>query len=86
MNRRLLTILLISFAIAGACAFLVYKIVGTRMMAAKPVVTTRVVAAANDIKLGAVLAVVVAAAFIAIVAASARRSLAASAWTMPFWT
>jgi pilus assembly protein CpaB len=56
MNRRLLTILLISFAIAGACAFLVYKIVGTRMMAAKPVVTTRVVAAANDIKLGAVLA------------------------------
>ena len=56
MNRRLLTILLISFVIAGACAFLVYKIVGNRMMAAKPVVTTRVVAAASDIKLGAVLA------------------------------
>ena len=56
MNRKLLTILLISFAIAGACAFLVYKIVGTRMLAAKPVVTTKVVAAAADIKLGAVLA------------------------------
>ncbi|MGC1462041.1 MAG: Flp pilus assembly protein CpaB [Terracidiphilus sp.] len=56
MNRRLLTILLISFAIAGACAFLVYKIVGTRMSAAKPVVTTKVVAAATDIKLGVVLA------------------------------
>lgn len=56
MNRRLLTILLISFMIAGACAFLVYKIVGARMMAAKPVVTTRVVAAASDIKLGTVLA------------------------------
>jgi pilus assembly protein CpaB len=56
MNRRLLTILLISFVIAGACAFLVYKIVGARMMAAKPVVTTRVVAAASDIKLGTVLA------------------------------
>jgi pilus assembly protein CpaB len=55
MNRRLLTILLISFVIAGACAFLVYKIVGARMMAAKPVVTTNVVAAASDIKLGSVL-------------------------------
>lgn len=55
MNRRLLTILLISFMIAGACAFLVYKIVGARMMAAKPVVSTRVVAAASDIKLGTVL-------------------------------
>ncbi len=56
MNRRLLTILLISFLIAGACALLVYKIVGARMLASKPVVTTRVVAAANDIKLGTVLA------------------------------
>jgi pilus assembly protein CpaB len=56
MNRRLLTILLISFLIAGACAFLVYKSVGTRMTAAKPIVTTRVVAAASDIKLGTVLA------------------------------
>ena len=56
MNRRLLTILLISFAIAGTCAFLVYKIVGARVTAqAKPVVTTRVVAAASDIKLGSVL-------------------------------
>ncbi len=55
MNRRLLTILLISFIIAGACAFLVYKIVGNRMMAAKPAVTTRIVAAASDIKLGSVL-------------------------------
>lgn len=56
MNRRLVTILLISFVIAGACAFLVYKIVGARMMASKPVVTTRVVAAASDLKLGTVLA------------------------------
>jgi pilus assembly protein CpaB len=55
MNRRLLTIVLISFVIAGACAILVYKIVGVRMMAAKPVATTQVVAAASDIKLGSVL-------------------------------
>ena len=33
MNRKLLTILLISFVIAGACAFLVYRIVGARMSA-----------------------------------------------------
>jgi len=55
MNRKLLTILLISFAIAGGCAFLVYRIVGARISAARPVVITRVVAAANDIKLGTVL-------------------------------
>ncbi len=55
MNRRLLTILLLAFIIAGACAFLVYRIVGMRLSAAKPVLTTSVVAAAADIKLGAVL-------------------------------
>ena len=55
MNRRLLTILLISLAISGGCAYLVYRIVGARMNASKPVLTTRVVAAATDIKLGTVL-------------------------------
>ena len=56
MNRKLLTILLISFVIAGGCAFLVYRIVSARMSSARPVLTTRVVAAASDIKLGTVLA------------------------------
>ncbi len=56
MNRKLLTIVLIALSIAGVCAFLVAKIVGSRMSAAKPVVTTKVVAAATDIQLGAVLA------------------------------
>ena len=56
MNRKLLTIVLIALSIAGVCAFLVAKIVGARMSAAKPVVTTKVVAAATDIQLGAVLA------------------------------
>jgi pilus assembly protein CpaB len=55
MNRRLLTILLVAFAIAGICAFLVYRVVNTRMTAAKPVSTARVVSAAKDIPLGAVL-------------------------------
>ena len=55
MNRRVLTILLIAFVIAGGCAVLVYRIVGNRITAAKPLATTRMVAAASDIKLGQVL-------------------------------
>jgi pilus assembly protein CpaB len=55
MNKRLLTILLLAFVIAGACAFLVYRVIGNRLGAAQPS-TTRVVAAAADIKLGTVLA------------------------------
>ncbi|MGB6745560.1 MAG: Flp pilus assembly protein CpaB [Terracidiphilus sp.] len=55
MNRRLLTILLIAFVIASGCTFLVYRILGHLIVASKPVSTTRVVAAASDIKLGTVL-------------------------------
>lgn len=55
MNRRLLTILLISFVAAGACAFLVYRLVGNRVNSRRGAVTTRIVAAASDIKLGTVL-------------------------------
>ncbi len=55
MNRRLVTILLIAFVVAGACAYLVYRIAGSRMAAARPVKITRVVAAARDIKLGTIL-------------------------------
>ncbi|MGH9599980.1 MAG: Flp pilus assembly protein CpaB [Terracidiphilus sp.] len=54
MNRRLLTILFIAFVIAGACAFLVYRMVGNRLVASKPS-TTRIVAASKDISLGAIL-------------------------------
>ena len=55
MNRRLLTILIFAFVIAGFCALLVYRMVGSRMAASKPMATARVVAAAKDIPLGAVL-------------------------------
>lgn len=55
MNRRLLTILLVAFLIASGCTFLVYRVVGNRAVAAKPIVTTSVVAAAADIKIGTVL-------------------------------
>jgi pilus assembly protein CpaB len=55
MNRRLLTILLIAFVIAGVCAVLVYRLVGVRMAASRPMATTQLVAAAKDIPLGAVI-------------------------------
>jgi pilus assembly protein CpaB len=55
MNRRLLTILLIAFVIAGGCAWVVYRLVGGRIAASRPMSTTRVIAAAKDIPLGAVL-------------------------------
>jgi pilus assembly protein CpaB len=55
MNRRLVTILLVACVIAGICALLVYRMVGVRMQAAKPVVTTKVVAASEDLKLGSLI-------------------------------
>ncbi len=55
MNKRLLSILLVAFLIAGGCALLVYRIVGSRVVSAKPIMTTQVVAAATDLKLGTVL-------------------------------
>jgi pilus assembly protein CpaB len=55
MNRRLLTILLVAFAIAGICAFMVYRVVNVRMAASKPVATASVISAARDIPLGTVL-------------------------------
>jgi len=56
MNRRLLTVLLIAFAIALGCSFIVYRLVGNRIMAAatQPRANTMLVAA-NDVKLGSVL-------------------------------
>lgn len=47
---------MVAFVIAGLCAFLVYRIIGSRITASKPTPTTHVVSAAVDIKLGSVLA------------------------------
>jgi pilus assembly protein CpaB len=55
MNRRLLVTFLLAFVIAGACAFLVYRLIRGQVTASKPVPSTRIVAAAEDIKLGSVL-------------------------------
>jgi len=55
MNRRLATILVVAFAIAGICAFGVYRVLNGRLLASKPIATSSVVSAAKDIPLGAVV-------------------------------
>src|ERR1035441_4098700 len=55
MNRRLVTILVIAFIVALGCSLLVYRLISIRMDTSRPVASTSVVAAANDIKLGTVL-------------------------------
>ena len=54
MNRRVVLVLLCAFVVAAACSYLVYRVVGNRLVATQPHTTTVVVAAA-DIKLGSVL-------------------------------
>lgn len=54
MNKRLLLILLSAFLVASACSYLVYRLVGNRLGSAQRN-TTRVVIAAQDIKLGSIL-------------------------------
>lgn len=55
MNRRLITIILIAVGIAGTCAYIVYRIAAPRMGAAKAIATMRIVAAADNIKIGSLL-------------------------------
>jgi pilus assembly protein CpaB len=54
MNNRVLVILLSAFLVAAGCSYLVYRIVGTRLMLAHPQ-TTGVIVAAKDVKLGSIL-------------------------------
>ena len=54
MNRRVLTILLTAFVVAAACSYLVYKLVGNRLLATSQKATT-VVVASQDVQLGSVL-------------------------------
>jgi pilus assembly protein CpaB len=55
MNRRLFTILLSAFVIAALCSFIVFRVVSHRINGAPMSTTTRVVAAAQNIKLGSIL-------------------------------
>jgi pilus assembly protein CpaB len=55
MNRKLLSVLLFAFALAAACSFLVYRMVGHKVAATHAERTTKVIAASADVKLGAIL-------------------------------
>jgi pilus assembly protein CpaB len=55
MNRRLFTILLSAFVIAALCSLVVFRIVSHRIGGTPMSKTTRVVAAAANIKLGSIL-------------------------------
>lgn len=55
MNKKVRTILLSAFVIAAVCAYLVFRIMGNRIGSTHAASTTRVVAAAGDIKLGTIL-------------------------------
>jgi pilus assembly protein CpaB len=55
MNRRIFTVLATAFVVAALCSYVVYRLVGGRMIAAAQHRTTDVVVARNDIKLGSVL-------------------------------
>jgi pilus assembly protein CpaB len=55
MNRRLLTILTIAFFIALGSSFMVYRMVGRRVVAAAQPKAVSVVVAATDIKVGVIL-------------------------------
>ena len=55
MNRRLVTVLLFAFLVAGGCTLLVLRMVGARVSGARRAATTRLVSAAGDIKLGSIL-------------------------------
>ena len=54
MNKRVLVILLSAFTVAAVCSYLVYRVVGRRLIASQQN-TTRVVVAATDIKIGTLL-------------------------------
>jgi pilus assembly protein CpaB len=55
MNRRLFTILLSAFVIAALCSFVVFRLVSHRITNTPIARTTRVVAAAANIKLGSII-------------------------------
>lgn len=55
MNRRLLIILLSALVIAFVSSYVIARMVGMRLSAAKPQPATRLIAAARDVKIGMIL-------------------------------
>lgn len=55
MNRRLSTILLLAFVVAAASSYLVYRVASNQMRNVPQVHTTRVLLAAQDLQIGALI-------------------------------
>ncbi len=55
MNRRVQVILLSAFIVAALCSYLVYRVVGSRLVTAQQPKTTQIIVAASDMKLGSVI-------------------------------
>jgi pilus assembly protein CpaB len=55
MNRRLTTILFFAFVVAAISSYLVYRVAGNQMNGAKRPATTRIIVAAHDLEIGALI-------------------------------
>ena len=55
MNRRLSTILLLAFLVAAASSYLVYRIAGNQMRPTPQATTTKILLAAQDLQIGALV-------------------------------
>lgn len=56
MNRRLLAILLIALVVASVSSYVIARMIGSRINAAKPLPSAPMIVAAHDIQLGTILA------------------------------
>jgi pilus assembly protein CpaB len=56
MNRRLLVILLIALVVASVSSYVIARMIGSRINAAKPLPSAPMIVAAHDIQLGTILA------------------------------
>ncbi len=56
MNRRLLVILLVALVVASVSSYVIVRMVGKNMNAAKPLPSSPMIVAARDVKIGTILA------------------------------
>ena len=55
MNKRISTILFLAFLVAAFCSYMVYRIAGTQLHPAPQPSTTKIIAAAHDLAIGALV-------------------------------
>ena len=55
MNRRISTVLLLAFLVAAICSYMVYRITGNQLHQAPQPSTTKIITAAHDLAIGALV-------------------------------